>query len=370
MTTADQRHMRHALTLGARGLGRCWPNPAVGCVIVREGRIVGRGWTQPGGRPHAEAVALAQAGAAARGATAYVTLEPCAHTGKTPPCADALVAAGIARVVVALRDPDPRVDGGGLARLRAAGLIVDVGVCAREAAASHAGFLRRIRDGRPMVTLKLANSFDGRIATQTGDSQWITGPAARRLVHLERAAHDAVLVGGGTARDDDPSLTVRGLGISHQPVRVVASTRLDLPRDGLLARTARQVPVWLLHGAGADPDRVSAWTDLGAHCLSVETGPDGHLDAAACLRALGQAGLTRVFCEGGGQFAAALLRADLVDRLIGFTAGVAIGAEGRPSLGAMGLTALRGAPRFHLSDSRAIEGDVLHVWLRPGADQS
>jgi diaminohydroxyphosphoribosylaminopyrimidine deaminase/5-amino-6-(5-phosphoribosylamino)uracil reductase len=179
--------MRAALALAARGLGRVWPNPAVGCVLVRDGTVVGRGWTQPGGRPHAETEALARAGSAARGATAYVSLEPCAHTGKTPPCADALIAAGITRVVAAVEDPDPRVSGRGIAMLRAAGIRVDIGPCAEEAAELNAGFFLRINQGRPLVSLKLATSLDGRIATRTGDNRWITGESARRRGHALRA---------------------------------------------------------------------------------------------------------------------------------------------------------------------------------------
>ena len=209
--------MRHALALGARGLGQTWPNPAVGCVLVKDNRIVGRGWTQPGGRPHAEVRALAQAGEAARGSTAYVTLEPCAHHGKTPPCAEALIAAGVARVVTALQDPDSRVAGRGHAILRAAGLGVTEHVEAAAATDAHAGFLLRVTQGRPLLTLKLASSFDGRIATATGESRWITGPEARYHVHALRHSHDAVLVGAGTARADDPMLTVRGFGPVAQP---------------------------------------------------------------------------------------------------------------------------------------------------------
>ena len=226
--------MDHALALARRGLGNTWPNPAVGCVLVRDGRVVGRGWTQPGGRPHAEVRALAQAGEAARGATAYVTLEPCAHHGKTPPCAEALIRSGVARVVTALTDPDPRVSGRGHAMLRAAGIAVTEGV--RESAAREAqrGFLTRVTLGRPMLTLKLATSFDGRIATALGESQWITAPAARRQVHALRLTHDAVMVGGGTARADRPGLNVRGMGRVRQPVRVVVSSGPlpDLPPEG------------------------------------------------------------------------------------------------------------------------------------------
>ncbi len=360
LRAADERVMAAALALGRRNAGSTWPNPSVGCVIVREGRVVGRGVTRPGGRPHAETEALAQAGAAARGATAYVTLEPCAHRGVTPPCADALIVAGLSRVVIALRDPDPRTDGGGAARLRAAGLAVVEGVLEARAREDHAGFLARVTRGRPWLTLKLATSFDGRIATASGESRWITGPEARRLVHAERARHDAVMVGGGTARADDPRLDARGLGAARRPVRVVLSRGLDLDPGGALGRTAREAPVWLVHG-GAAPARVTAWEARGARTIAVGSEPQG-LDPAAALAALGEAGLTRVLCEGGGRLAASLLAAGLVDELMGFTAGVALGAEGRPSLGPMGVGALAGAPRFRLVEARAVGGDALHRW--------
>lgn len=353
--------MALALSLGRRGQGQTWPNPSVGCVIVRDGRIVGRGWTAPGGRPHAEPQALARAGSAARGATAYVSLEPCAHHGKTPPCAEALIAAGISRVVAPLQDSDPRVSGRGFAMLRAAGVSVTTGVLADRAAQDLAGFFLRIKAGRPFVTLKLASSFDGRIATATGDSQWITGPQARRVVHAMRARHDAVMVGAGTARADDPSLTVRGLGITHQPVRIVVSRHLDLPLTGKLAQSATDTPLWLCHGASADPRLVEAWTGLGAKLLPCAT-QAGQIDAAALLQALGQAGLTSVFCEGGGALAASLLSAGLVDELIGFTAGVMIGAEGRPGFGALGIAQLAHAPRYRLIEARPVGPDILHRW--------
>ncbi len=366
MTGDDTRFMRLALALGARGLGRVWPNPAVGCVIVQGGRIVGRGWTADGGRPHAETIALAQAGPAARGATAYVSLEPCAHHGQTPPCAEALISAGVARVVSALEDPDPRVDGGGHAMLRAAGIEVTSGVLAEEAAAQHAGFLSRVQLGRPWVTLKLATSIDGRIATAGGESQWITGAAARRAVHGLRATHDAVLVGGGTARADDPLLTVRDLGVTRQPVRVIASRHLDFPDQGRLAGSVAEAPLWIVHADGASRDRVARWGDLGARLIAVPLGADRQLDPGALLAALGAAGLTRVLCEGGGQFAAALLAAGLVDEMVGFTAGLALGAEGRPALGALGIGRLAEAPRFRLVATEAVGGDVLHRWRREG----
>lgn len=329
----DLRHMAHALRLARRGLGNVWPNPAVGCVIVKEGRVVGRGWTQPGGRPHAEPVALAQAGAAARGATVYVTLEPCAHHGKTPPCAEALIKAGVGRVVTAFVDPDPRVGGRGHAMLRAAGIAVTVGLREAEARALQRGFLSRITLGRPMLSLKLATSFDGRIALASGESQWITGPEARRHVHALRLGHDAVMVGGGTVRADHPSLNVRGFGAVKQPVRIIVSSGAlpDLPAEG--------------------PDFGPLWQMSDR-------------DPAAVLAELGQRGLTRVFCEGGGQLAASLLQADLVDELVGYSAGLAIGAGGRPAIGAFDLARLADAPRFTLQESRAIGADLFHRWSR------
>ena len=359
----DAAHMRHALRLAARGLGRVWPNPAVGCVIVREGRVVGRGWTQDGGRPHAETMALAQAGGQARGATAYVTLEPCAHTGKTPPCAEALIAAGVARVVAALGDPDPRVNGQGFAKLTQAGIEVATGVGADEARAQQIGFLTRATLGRPMVTLKLAMTWDGRIATATGESQWITGPKARARVHAMRARHDAVMVGGGTARADDPTLTVRGLGIDHKTVRIVLSRHLDLPRDGQLARTTDHFPLWLVHGPDLSDRIAQIWTARGATLIAAPV-VQGQIEPAAALQELGARGLTRVFCEGGGTLAASLLAQDLADRVALFTAGFAIGAEGIPGIGALGLDRLAAAQRYRLAGQETLGPDVLSEWQR------
>jgi diaminohydroxyphosphoribosylaminopyrimidine deaminase / 5-amino-6-(5-phosphoribosylamino)uracil reductase len=265
----DADHMRHALALGARGLGRAWPNPAVGCVIVRGDRIVGRGFTQPGGRPHAERMALDQAGQAARGATAYVSLEPCAHHGETPPCADALIGAGVARVVTALTDPDPRVSGRGHARLRQAGITVTEDVLADAARRLNAGFLKRVTQGLPFVTLKLATSLDGRIATARGESRWITGPQARRAVHAMRMRHDAVLIGSGTARADDPDLRIRDLGSAHQPVRIVIDSRLAHSPDSRLGRSVREIPVWMIHTAAAPASAREAWSGTGATLIEV-----------------------------------------------------------------------------------------------------
>ncbi len=357
----DSHFMRQAIGLGARGLGQVWANPAVGCVLVRDGRVLARGWTQPGGRPHAEAVALAKCDA--RGATAYVSLEPCAHHGLTPPCAKTLVESGVVRVVTALTDPDPRVAGRGHAMLRAAGLDVVENVEEQAARALNAGFLMRLAKGRPWVTLKLALTLDGRIATATGESRWITCPEARRMVHALRARHDAVLVGAGTARADDPDLRVRDLGITHQPVRIVAAPRLDIETQGRLGQSAREVPVWLLHGPTADEASRKRWRGAGAELLACPANSDG-LVPDQMLQVLGQRGITRLFCEGGGHLAASLLRAALVDELIVFSAGKMIGSEGRAGLAQLGLSRLADAPHFKLRALQQVGADIVHIWSR------
>ncbi|WP_343222903.1 bifunctional diaminohydroxyphosphoribosylaminopyrimidine deaminase/5-amino-6-(5-phosphoribosylamino)uracil reductase RibD [Paracoccus bogoriensis] len=326
----DIRHMRHALRLAARGLGNVWPNPAVGCVIVRDGRVVGRGWTQPGGRPHAERMALDMAGEAARGATAYVTLEPCAHHGRTPPCASGLVTAGIARVVSAMTDPDPRVCGAGHAILREGGVTLTENVLAPEAARLQAGFLSRLMRGRPFVTLKLATSFDGRIAMPDGESRWITGPEARLHVHAMRASHDAVMVGARTARTDLPHLNVRGIATPRQPVRVVLTRGSPPPMP---PEDETHGPLWFMQG-----------------------------ELPEIMGELSQRGITRLFCEGGGVLAADLLRAGLVDQVMGYTAGLALGAAARPAIGATDWPSLAAAPRFRLVETRRLGNDLFHRW--------
>ncbi len=357
---SDTDYMAHALALAARGLGRTWPNPAVGCIIVRDDRILGRGWTQPGGRPHAETMALAQAGDA-RGGTAYVTLEPCAHHGKTPPCAEALIRARITRTVTALTDPDPRVSGKGHAMLRDAGIEVTENIMSLPAERLNAGFLKRVTRGLPAVTLKLATTLDGRIATASGESRWITGPQARAYVHTLRLSHDGVLIGSGTARADDPDLTVRDIGATHQPVRIVIDSTLSHRPDSRLGATAKKHPVWIVHSQSAEPAAIAAWRATGAALIPCAM--DGsHIDVTAALRALAACGLTRILCEGGGTLAASLVRAGLVDDLIHLGAGSLIGAEGFPALGALGLTTLGAAPRFRLLESRSIGLDTLSHW--------
>lgn len=351
--------MALALSLGQRGLGTVWPNPSVGCVLVKNGRVIGRGHTQPGGRPHGEVMALRQAGKHAHGATAYVTLEPCAHTGKSPPCTTALIQAGIARVVSAIEDPDPRVGGKGHALLRAAGIIVETGILADQARDTHIGFFHRLAKKRPMVTLKLAASLDGRIATQTGDSRWITGPQARRYTHLLRARHDAIMIGSGTALADNPDLSVRDLGLADRsPVRVILDSHLRTPKQSRLVASADKIPLILCHGPDADS---RTWQDTGVTLLAC-TMENGRISLPDVLCKLANHGLTRVFCEGGGQLAASLLRQQVVDRLVTFNAGVTIGSEGRPQLGQLGVEKLADAPRFTLHESRQIGPDILTIW--------
>jgi diaminohydroxyphosphoribosylaminopyrimidine deaminase / 5-amino-6-(5-phosphoribosylamino)uracil reductase len=363
--TDDTAQMRTALSLAARGLGRVWPNPAVGCLVVRDGRIVGRGWTQPGGRPHAEPQALARAGALAKGATAYVTLEPCDHHGVTGPCSDALIAAGINRAVIATEDPDPRVDGRGIARLRAAGLAVTTGVCGEAAREINLGFMLRVTQRRPMITLKLATSLDGRIATAGGDARWITGEAARAEAHLLRARHDAILIGSGTALADDPDLTCRLPGMAAwSPIRVIADSRLRVPLSARVVRDAERTPTWLLTTTTAAAEaRCGALRDAGVIVIEVEADAAGRLDPRAVAGELAGQGITRVLLEGGGEMAASFLARGLVDRLAWFHAPRVIGAEGRPATGPLAVSRIADAPAFALRRSRAIGHDVLADYL-------
>ena len=363
----DPSHMRAALALARRGLGTTWPNPSVGCVVVQGGRVVGRGRTASGGRPHAESAALAMAGPAARGADVYVTLEPCNHTGQTPPCTEALIAAGVARVMVAGSDPDPRVDGSGIERLRAAGIEVITGMLAAEADAMQAGFLLSIRVGRPLVTLKLASTLDGRIATRGGESQWITGPAAREAAHALRGQHDAVMVGVGTAVADNPLLTCRIAGFRTRPVvRVVVDSHLRTPLTARLVATAGSDPSWMLHRSGVDPARAEAFTSAGVRLFDVAGGDRG-VDLLAGLRALAAAGITRVLVEGGAKLAAGLLRDGLVDRIAWFHAPTVMGGDGWPAAQAFGVTELAAMPRFTRVAQQAVGDDMLTEYRRDAA---
>lgn len=358
-----------ALALARRGLGNVWPNPAVGCVIVRDDGdgpvIVGRGWTQPGGRPHAETEALARAGEAARGATAYVSLEPCNHHGKTPPCTEALIAAGVRRVVAATEDPDPRVSGAGLKRLQDAGITVDCGLHRIEAEDLNAGFLMRVRHERPLVCLKTATTLDGRIATHSGESQWITGPEARQRVHMMRARYDAVMVGVGTAAADNPELTCRLPGAAaRQPVRIVVDARLRLPLTSKLVQTAQEIPTWLIVRDDADDRRADVLRDLGVDLIELPAAENGYPDPKEMLAALGERGLTRVLVEGGATLAAVLLRAALIDRIAWFRSDGIIGGDGIPAVEAYGIDRLAAMARFQRHGVRQVGADLLETFSR------
>ncbi len=360
--------MRAALALARRSLGRTWPNPAVGCVFVRDGRVIARGRTRDGGRPHAEADAIAEAtkaGQSLKGATAYVTLEPCSHHGRTPPCADALVSSGVVRVVSALEDPDPRVKGQGHARLKAAGISVEVGEGAADAAEINAGFLLRVREGRPLFHLKMAGSLDGRIATAAGESKWITGPAARQDGHRLRAIHDAILIGAATAAADDPDLTCRLPGLAaYSPVRILLDSQARLSPASRLATTARMTPVWLICTKAAPAQRRDALAALGMDIVEVEGDPNGRIDVAAAAQALGARGLTRILIEGGGQVAASFLKAGLVDGISSYRAGLILGGDSRSAVGGLEFARLGSAPRFRLVSARQLQGDTLETWRR------
>lgn len=357
--------MDQALRLAARGVGRTRPNPAVGCVLVKEGRVVGKGFHPKAGEPHAEIFALRDAGEAARGSTAYVTLEPCSHQGRTPPCADALIEAGVARVVAAMADPNPKVAGRGLKRLEAAGIAVESGLREVEARAVNRGFLTLMEKGRPHVTLKAAASLDGKIATRTGASQWITGPAARSRVHRMRDRHDAVMVGIGTVLADDPQLTARFSG-ARNPIRVVVDSNLRIPGDCSLIERGAEAPLWIATTVNADPAKKSllAGHDFIEIITCPET-PEGRVDLSALLKTLGDREVTRLLSEAGGRLTQALLDARLADRATLFLAPMLIG--GRDAAGILdggGVVTLAEAPRLKeaslskLGPDFLIEGDV------------
>ncbi len=363
----DRRFMRQALVLARRAEGTTSPNPWVGCLLVRDGAVVGRGWTQEGGRPHAETEALRRAGGAAKGATAYVTLEPCAHHGQTGPCADALLAAGITRCVVAIEDPDRRVAGAGLRKLRLGKAAVTTGVLADEAKSLLAGYLLRQIDGRPLVTLKLAATLDGRIATRGGESRWITGEASRVRAHLLRARHEAVLVGFGTALADDPELNCRVPGLENRsPVRVILDGDLRLPMTSRVVQTARSLPTWLITSADADPGRRGAYAAAGVEFIDVARDADRRPDLHQAMARLAQRGISSLLLEGGSRLAAALLHAGLVDRLAWFSAPRLIGGDGVAAVGSFGLTRLADSLPWRRTDTEAVGDDLLETFERPG----
>ncbi len=360
----DERFMRLALSLGRRGLGNTWPNPAVGAVVVKDGVIIGRGWTQPGGRPHAETQALKRAGEAAQGATIYVSLEPCSHEGKTRPCADAIIRAGVARVVSAIEDPNPEIAGQGHNKLTARGITVDVGLFGDEARRAHAGHLRRITDGRPHVMLKLAISSDGKVGLGGRRPIQLTGEVATEYVFRMRAQADAILVGIGTVLADNPALSCRLPGmVERSPVRVVLDSTLKIPIATHVVATVRETPTWIFAAQGASQIAEEILVERGAKVFRV-AGEDGRLDLAEILKILAGEGITRLMVEGGPTVAGAFVEADLVDEAVLIHAQKAIGTEGIDALEGMPLTALTESSKLTLRGSEPLGSDRADLFER------
>jgi diaminohydroxyphosphoribosylaminopyrimidine deaminase/5-amino-6-(5-phosphoribosylamino)uracil reductase len=366
MSASDEDHMAQALALARRGLGTTWPNPSVGCVIVSpDGEIVGRGVTAPGGRPHAEAIALAKAGAAAAGATLYVTLEPCAHEGRGGACADAAVASRPARVVVAMTDPDPRTSGDGLRCLRAAGIAVTEGVRHDEAHALTIGHVLRITEGRPEVTLKLALGSDGLVPRgQGGAPRWVTGELARAHAHLLRARADAIMVGHGTVAADNPSLTCRLPGMEcRSPVRVILDWRLRTPPDARLFED-EMVPVWFVSSADPTEPNAVALQERGAEIIAVGIDADGHPAIDETLEQLARRGITRLLVEGGPYVARVLLDADLIDEAVFYQGALPAGGDGLQPFVSEGLDRLAECGHFTKTETRSFGPDRMTRWQR------
>lgn len=361
----DERFMKLALSLGRRGLGNAWPNPAVGCVIVKDGVIVGRGWTQPGGRPHAEVEALRRAKRNAKGATLYATLEPCSHEGKSPPCADAIIKAGVARVVSAIEDPNPEVAGQGHARLRDKGIAVDVGLCADEARRAHAGHVARITTGRPHVTLKLAVSADGKAGLAGRKPFPITGDEMRERVFQMRARHDAILVGLGTILADNSQLTARLPGLyERSPVRVVLDAQLRVPLSLSVVSTVHDVPTWIFASTKASAMAEEFLVQKGCKVFRVDD-TQGRLDLDEVMKVLAEAGITRLMVEGGPTVAASFAAADLVDEFVLLRGPKEIGATGIAPLEGMALDRLTGKMTLEITEE--LGADTLQHYVRARA---
>lgn len=360
---ADAAFMARAVGLARAGLGATYPNPCVGALVVRGSEVLGAARSRPTGSTHAEPQAIAKAGPAARGATLFVTLEPCVHHGRTPPCTEAIIAAGIGRVVVGVLDPARHVDGHGVAGLRAAGVRVDVGIGQSECAAVHEHYLHHVRTGRPFVTLKAAASLDGRIATESGDSRWITSERARRHVHRIRAEHHAIAVGAETVLTDDPRLDVRHVrGLN--PLPVVLDTRLRLGAKQAPKRQILRPGTWVLHGPRVSAAAIARVAATGAEPVSIRTGPDGRLDVRAALRWLGRRQIRSLLVEGGGHVHGAFFAARAWDRLLLYQAPRLLGDAGRPLLAGITWPTVRRAPAPRVEARRALGPDLLWI-LRP-----
>lgn len=356
----DTHYMRIALAMACRGFGRCAPNPSVGCVLVKGGRILAKACTADGGRPHAEALALEKAGALAKGATAYVTLEPCAHHGKTPPCAESLVQAGIAHVVIGCVDPDPRVSGAGVKILEDAGVSVSQGVCEAEALEVHSGFFLRLSDARPLVALKVATTSDGKVATESGESKWITGGLARAKTHQLRSQYDAILCGVGTVLADDPSLTTRIEGHVHRPVRVILDSYLKTSLDAQVIGTAAAVPTWIFYEDDRE-GRAAAFEDAGVTLFQTK-----ERSIVEVLRVLASEGITRLFVEGGAQIHGQFLSEGLVDELYWFRAPKILGGGAMESFSGFSTESLSDAFALRRMKTISLGEDMLEIYKRKG----
>jgi len=357
-----EKAMRLALAQARKASGRTFPNPPVGAIVFKGDKVLGRGYTRPVGKEHAEIVALARCHKAlgeegARSACVAVTLEPCAHTGRTGPCCEALIAAGVAKVIVGHLDPHPEVRGQGIARLRDAGIEVEIGILEEECREQHRGFLHVLEQGRPFVSLKLATSLDGRIATSSGESRWITGPESRAHVHKMRNRCDAILVGSGTAMADDPGLTARkGERVLHRPVRLLLDSKLSAPAT--LKIVGDPGACWVLCGQDAPRQAEEALLEKGARVLRLPLGEDRRVELKAALTTLAEEGLSEIFVEGGGKLAAALLRQGLVDEVNWFIAPVLLGGDGWPALGSLGIEKMSEALGLELSPPRRFGLDL------------
>jgi len=362
----DDVYMAAALALGRRNLGRTAPNPAVGALILKDGVVVGRGWTAQGGRPHAEVVALKQAGALAHGATLYVTLEPCSHHGVSPPCVDAIITAGVARVVSALEDPNPRVAGEGHKRLRDAGIAVSVGAGAALARIDHMGHILRMTQHRPMVTLKLAQTADGYAAGGAHDPRLhITGAVADAFTHVQRSLHDAIMIGAGTAREDDPLMTVRLPAMENcKPLRIILDTNLSLSPRSRLATTAKSTPLLILTREETSDAAINALKQqTGADIVRMRTA-GGQIDLHSALRLLSERGVTRIFCEGGPYVAESLLAHHLADEVILHKAIKPLGHKGKLALTAASVAILQDETLYRLIESRMLGGDHMTRYVK------
>ena len=362
----DVWHMTAALNLARQGLGRVSPNPSVGCVIVKEGHVVGRGRTADGGRPHAETVALKMAGKKARGATVYVSLEPCSHHGQTGPCAQALIDAKVAKVVVAIEDSDPRVRARGMEMLRDAGIEVVIGILEEKAHNLNKGFFLRHTEGRPLISLKTATTLDSKIATSSGESKWITGDLARQRAHLIRAQHDAIAVGVNTVMADNPSLTSRVTGHTHNIIRIVFDTNLRLTGKEKIFKESGDNPVWIITGVDATDEKAKPLVNAGADIITVQTNNDGHTDIKEAMSVLCEKGITRLLVEGGAGLMTSFMKADLFDMLYWFRAGSVFGADGRSAAQALGVENVSQKITLNHVEGMTLGDDVLDIYRRAG----